>query len=130
VSHRDEPSQRHPHGRGASDPRVADLLKGHVLRTGQLVDAGTDPNVPMESPALHAIFRNADKVHTTMDATATGIVVVQTSSDPDTVAALQQHAAEVISFVEDGMAAMHEATMKNGGMMKRTPSDQVPPAPR
>jgi len=48
--------------------------------------------------------------------TSRGVVVVQTSSDPETVAALQQHAAEVSELVRDGMAAMHTAMTKNRGM--------------
>jgi hypothetical protein len=47
-----------------------------------------------------------------------GIVVVQTSTDRETVAALQQHASEVTDFVNGGMAAMHAAMMKSGGMMQ------------
>lgn len=43
--------------------------------------------------------------------------VVQTSRDSVTVAALQQHASEVTELVRDGMAAMHQAMMKNGGGM-------------
>jgi len=113
----------------SDDPRVAALLKGHVERTGKLVDAGTDPNLPMESPALHAIFKGYDKVHTTLETTATGIVVVQTSTDPDTVVALQQHATEVTKFVDEGMAAMHEAMMKAGARQSGA-SDQATPAPR
>ena len=87
------------------------------------VDAGDDPGLPIESDALHAIFRDKDKVHTSVEATANGVVVVQTSDDPKTVAALQEHAAQVTDFAEEGMAALHTAMMKNfhgavrGGMM-------------
>jgi hypothetical protein len=42
--------------------------------------------------------------------------VVQTSSDPETVAALQKHASEVSDLVKRGMAAAHENRMRNGGM--------------
>ena len=40
--------------------------------------------VPIESQALRSIYRNYEKIHTTFEPTATGIVVVQTSSDPAT----------------------------------------------
>jgi hypothetical protein len=43
--------------------------------------------------------------------------VVQTSTDAKTVATLQQHASEVSDFVRVGMAAIHTAMTKNGGMM-------------
>ena len=41
-----------------------------------------------------------------------GIVVVQTSDDPDVVKALQTHAGEVSDMVERGMEAVHESMMK------------------
>ena len=79
--------------------------------------AGDDPGLPIESPALRAIFRDHDKIRTMVETTPWDVVVVQTSNDPATVATLQQHAAEVSDVVRDGMAAMHAAMMKNGGMM-------------
>jgi hypothetical protein len=45
-----------------------------------------------------------------------GIAVVQTSDDPQTVAALQKHASEVSDFVQKGMTALHTAMMKRGMM--------------
>ncbi|HTO64780.1 MAG TPA: class I SAM-dependent methyltransferase [Bradyrhizobium sp.] len=101
----------------STDPQLAQRIKEHVANMDQRVTAGNDPNLPPESPALHAIFRNHDKVQTTIETTATGVVVVQTSNDPETVAILQQHASEVSDLVKGGMMAMHAAMMKNGGMM-------------
>ena len=43
--------------------------------------------------------------------------MLQTSDDPQTVAALQKHASEVTDFVQEGMTALHTAMMKRGGMM-------------
>jgi hypothetical protein len=104
----------------SDDPRLAALIKDHVLTMDQRVSTGDDPRLPMESPALHAIFRGKDGIHTRSDTIATGVIVVQTSSDSALVAALQQHAAEVTDLVQRGMTAMHEAMMKNmhGAMMK------------
>ena len=73
--------------------------------------------MPIESPALHAIFRNNDKIKTAYEVTEKGIVVVQTSADANTVKALQDHAAEVTDLAQRGMVAAHEAMMKNGGGM-------------
>jgi hypothetical protein len=101
----------------SDDPRIAQLLKDHVTTMRQRVDAGDDPGLPIESEALRAIFRNYTKIETTIEPTAKGIVVLQTSTDPDTVAVLQQHASEVTDFVTGGMAALHAATIKNGGGM-------------
>ncbi len=103
----------------SSDPRIADLIKGHVADMGKRVAANDDPGLPIESDALHSIFRNYDKIQTRIEVTANGVAVVQTSTDRETVAALQQHAFEVTDFVKQGVVAMQTAMMKNmGGMMQ------------
>jgi hypothetical protein len=107
----------------SDDPEIAKIIKDHVLSMDQRVSAGNDPGLPMESPAVHSIFRSADKVQTSIQETANG-VVVQTSTDPETVAALKKHASEVSDLVKGGMAAMRAAMMKNGmhgGMMMENP---------
>jgi hypothetical protein len=106
----------------STDSALARLIKDHVLTMEQRVSRGDDPGLPMESDALRAIFEGKDRIHTIIDTTATGIIVVQTSSDSSIVAALQQHAAEVTDLVRRGMSAMHEAMMKNrrAGMHPRS----------
>jgi hypothetical protein len=101
----------------SDDPAVAQLLKTHVSDMMKRVSAGDDPGLPIESPALHGIFRDKDKVHTSVETTANGVAVVQTSDDPKTVAELQEHASEVTDFVKDGMVAMQRAMTNNGGGM-------------
>jgi len=103
----------------SDDPKIAALIKTHVDEMGKRVRAGDNPNLPIQSPALNAIYRNKDKIQTTYEQTEKGIVVVQTSKDAATVAVLQQHAAEVTDLVRGGMAALHSAMMRNhhGGMM-------------
>ena len=102
----------------SDDPALAAQIKTHVAEMGGRVGAGDDPGLPIESDALHAIFRGNDKIATSYDTTDKGVAVVQTSDDAKTVAALQTHAAEVSELVRGGMAALHTAMMKNhGGMM-------------
>jgi len=102
----------------SDDPQIAQLIKDHVASMTQRVDARSDPGLPIESPALHAILKNGDKVRTKVETTAKGTIVTQTSSDPETVAALQSHAGEVSDLVAGGMAAVHTAMLRNGaGMM-------------
>ena len=113
----------------SDDPQIAKIIKEHVSGMDQHVSAGNDPGLPMESPALHSIFRNADKVHTSIQTTANGVIVVQTSTDSETVAALQKHASEVSDLVKGGTAAMHAAMMQNGmhgGMMGNAPKGETP----
>ena len=101
----------------SDDPRIAAIIKKHVAEMGRRVEAARDPGLPIESPALHSIFRDKDKIKSTYEVTDKGIVVVQTSTDAAAVKALQDHAVEVSDLVERGMMAAHEAMLKNGGMM-------------
>lgn len=103
----------------SDDPQVAATIKKHVADMGKRVDEGRDPGLPIESPALHAIFRDKDKIKTTYETTEKGIIVIQTSVDAGAVKALQEHAAEVTDLAQRGMVAAQEAMMKNGGMMGR-----------
>jgi hypothetical protein len=106
----------------SNDPQVAKLITDHVASSRKQVETGIDPGLPIESPALRAIYAHYDKIVTTVEATEKGVMVVQTSTDAQVVAALQQHAAEVTEFINDGMAAMRKAMMKNGGVMQRPPT--------
>ena len=99
------------------DPEVAATIKNHVAEMGKRVEEGRDPGLPIESSALHSLFRDKDKIKTAYETTEKGIVVVQTSTDATTVKALQDHAAEVTDLAQRGMVAAHEAMMKNGGGM-------------
>jgi hypothetical protein len=101
----------------SDDPQMAEVIKRHVAEMGKRVEEGRDPGLPIESPALHQIFRDKDKIKSTYEVTEKGIVVVQTSTDASAVKALQEHAAEVTDLANRGMVAAHEAMMKNSGMM-------------
>jgi hypothetical protein len=103
----------------SDDPRLAQVIKRHVAEMGKRVVEGRDPGLPIETPALHAIFRDKDKIKSAYEVTEKGVVVVQTSDDAGAVKALQTHAAEVSDLARRGMAAAHEAMMKNGGMMRQ-----------
>jgi hypothetical protein len=102
----------------SDDPEVAATIKKHVADMGTRIEQGRDPGLPIESPALHSLFRDKDKIKTAYETTEKGIIVVQTSTDASTVNALQDHAAGVTDLAQRGMVAAHEAMMKNhGGMM-------------
>jgi hypothetical protein len=100
----------------SNDPRLAQLIRDHVLSMSRRVQAGDDFGVPMESAAVRAIVQAGDRIHTVTRATANGIILVQWSSDSAAVAALRQHAAEVSDLVERGPVAMHEAMMRSERM--------------
>lgn len=100
----------------SDDPAMRQVLREHVATTGELVRTSHDPNAPMESPSLKGVLRNGAQITRVVEQTATGVIVTETSADPATVALVQQHAAEITEQVKRGMAAVHEAMMKNGGM--------------
>ena len=109
----------------SSDPRLARLVREHVVTMDQR--AGNEAALPMASPALRAILAGKNRIRTSIDSTATGVVVVQTSSDSALVVALQKHAAEVTDLVKRGTAAMHEAMMRGRGAT-RGASKSAPPS--
>jgi hypothetical protein len=99
----------------SDDAVLAQRIKEHVGDMHRQVVAGDDPGWPMESEALRTIFRDHARIRTVIDTTAKGIVMMQTSADSGTVAALQRHAAEVSELVRGGMAAMHARMRHRGG---------------
>jgi hypothetical protein len=104
----------------SEDPEIAATIASHVAGMGKRVKEGRDPDLPIQSPTLKIIFKNQDKITTNYESTPKGIVVVQTSNDSETVAALQKHAAEVTDLANRGIVAAHETMMKNAqGMMRR-----------
>jgi hypothetical protein len=103
----------------SDDPEVAATIKKHVADMGKRLEQARDPGLPIESPALHSLFRDKDKIKTAYETTEKGIIVVQTSTDASAVKALQDHAAEVTDLAQRGMVAAHEAMMKNSGGIMR-----------
>jgi hypothetical protein len=102
----------------SDDARIAAAIKEHVATVVRRVEAGDDPGLPMETPAVHTIFANKDKIRTTTAVTANGVVVTQTSDDPAVAAALQRHASELSDVVREGMPAIQRAMMQGGGMVR------------
>ena len=95
----------------SSDPEVMDALVSHVVGMIGRVEAGDDPEIFIQSPTLDLFFERGDRIDTQIDVTDDGIVVVQTSEDPELVEAMQVHAAEVTAMVDRGMQAVHEMMM-------------------
>lgn len=95
----------------SSDEAVMEVLVSHVVGMIGRVEAKDDPRIFIQSPTLDIFFQRGDRVETVIDVTDAGIVVVQTSDDPEMVEALQTHAAEVTAMVDRGMQAVHEMMM-------------------
>ncbi len=95
----------------ASDPELMQVLISHVTGMIARVHQGDDPKIAIQSPTLDVFFMRGDQILTDVKITDEGIVVVQTSEDPELVKALQVHAEEVTAMVDRGMAAVHEMMM-------------------
>jgi len=96
----------------SSNPQVMEALISHVIGMRARVDAGDDPQVFIQSPTLEIFFERRDALDTRVEVSDDGITVFQTSEDPELVAALQAHAAEVTGMVDQGMRAVHQRMMQ------------------
>jgi len=97
----------------SDDPTVAAAIKTHVTSMSARLKDGRMFNVA--SPSVPQLFAGASSIQTTVEQTATGVIVTQTSTDPATVKALQTHAAEVNDLARGGMQALMRQIMANGG---------------
>lgn len=95
----------------SDDPRVAQLIKAHVGSMEKRLEEGKVFN--LFSPTLPLLFEHKAEIKTTLETTAKGVLVTQTSSNAKVVAALQAHAVEVSELVRDGMVAMMRAARAN-----------------
>lgn len=96
----------------SEDPELMSVVTSHVTGMIARVEEGRDPQVFIQSPTLDILFERRDRIETEIETTEAGVVVTQTSDDPEVAAALQTHAAEVTAMVDRGMAAVHEAMMR------------------
>lgn len=94
------------------DADLMDTVVSHVVGMIGRVHEGRDPQVFIQSPTLDILFERRDSILTEMEPTDAGILVIQTSDDPEVVAALHKHAAEVSAMADRGMMAVHEMMME------------------
>ena len=98
----------------SSDADVMDALVNHSVgmidRVGQL----DDPKILIQSPTLYIFFLQGEDIVSEVSIENEGLIVVQTSENPQIVEALQVHAAEVSAMSDRGMQAVHEMMMANG----------------
>lgn len=99
----------------STDEDVAMALVSHVAGMLHRVDEGRDPQIIIQSPTLDLLFARGQDIETKVELIENGIAVTQTSDDPEIVATLQTHAAEVSEMVDRGMAAVHDMMMKRAG---------------
>ena len=95
------------------DDDLRESIVTHVALMVTRLEEGRNPQVIIQSPTLDLLFDRYDEIETNVEITNRGVQVIQTSSNRDVVALLQQHAAEVSDMSERGMRAVHERMMKS-----------------
>ncbi len=96
-------------------PDLVAELQAHVSSMYANLDQGAE--VTCMSSSLPTLFRRAPDYQRELTFIPTGVVVVETSADPDLTHAIREHAREVTGFVNEGMPAMMGPMMGDGGMM-------------
>ena len=104
--------------RSSNEDVMANLVS-HVVGMIGRVESGDDPEIMIQSPTLDIFFARGDAIRSEIDVTDEGIVVIQTSDDPEIVTALQTHAAEVSAMADRGMRAVHDMMMERAGKSPR-----------
>lgn len=99
----------------SSDKAVMAALVSHITGMVDRVGRGDDPKIFIQSPTLDILFARGAEMQSQIDVREDGIVVLRTSNDPDVVAALHTHAAEVSDMADRGMQAVHEAMAQRAG---------------
>lgn len=86
----------------SDDPQIAAFIQKHVRQMKERMKEKKP--IRQMDPVFRELFDNADKVTLEYEDLENGIVVVETSEDPQVVKLIQQHANEAVSeFVEYGM---------------------------
>lgn len=88
----------------SDSPDLVQLLQAHV--SSMSVHLNQKAEFTCISSSLPTLFRAATSYQRQLTLTATGVVVTETSSDPQLTKAIREHAQEVSGFVHDGMPAM------------------------
>lgn len=98
----------------SSDSAVMDALVNHSVGMIDRVGQMDDPQILIQSPTLDIFFLHGNEILSDISVEDEGLVVVQTSDNPEIIEALQKHAAEVTAMTERGMQAVHEMMAADG----------------
>lgn len=86
----------------SDDPEIASAIRTHVRQMKERIE--NQQPIRQMDPLFREIFDHADKIEMQIEDTENGVVVIETSEDPQVVMLIQQHATRAVSeFVEQGM---------------------------
>ncbi len=86
----------------SDDPVIAKAIQGHVEAMSARVTQARP--IHQRDPLFREVFAHADKIVLKHEATARGVKVVETSTDPYVVKLIQAHADVVTAFIANGRA--------------------------
>ena len=90
-------------------PDLVVQLQAHV--SSMYTHLNQHAEVTCMSSSLPTLFRNSSGYRRELTLTAKGVLVTETSTDPQLANAIRAHAQEVSGFVRDGMPAMMRGMM-------------------
>ncbi len=90
-------------------PELVAQLQAHV--SSMYTHLNQHAEVTCMSSSVPTLFRNSSGYRRQLTLTDKGVFVTETSSDPQLVTAIREHAQEVSGFVRDGMPAMMRGMM-------------------
>lgn len=93
----------------SDDPEVVAAIQKHVRQMHERLKE--DKPIRQMDPLFREIFEHADKINMQIEDTENGVIVVETSKDPQVVKLIQQHANRAVSeFAERGMQRAMQPT--------------------
>jgi hypothetical protein len=93
----------------SDDPEIAAAIQKHVRQMEDRMKEGNP--IRRMDPVFREIFKHADKINMEIEDVKNGLVVTETSDDPQVVKLIQQHANRAVSeFVDQGMQRAMQPT--------------------
>ena len=87
----------------SDDPKLVPILQEHLVAMERRLKEGRP--IHQMDPLFRDIFANASRIEMKIENTPKGVQVIETSTDPNVVALIRQHAKKVDSFVKEGRPA-------------------------
>ncbi len=86
-----------------AQPELVETLRSHVRQMSRRIETGSP--VRLWDPVFRGIFAHADEISLTWENIDGGIVVTETSDNPEVVSLIRAHARKVNTFVAQGHQA-------------------------
>jgi hypothetical protein len=98
----------------SEDPEIAELIRTHVSQMKERVETGNP--IRLMDPVFREIFEHHAEIAIDVEPVRGGVLVVETSADPQVELLIRQHANRAVSeFVDQGMSrAMRPTPLPSG----------------